>query len=147
MTPAEYCRDEWANELVGIPYELHGETPAGADCWGLCRLFARLAGGPVLPDLRERFAVGIPSERDPRIARGICEAARDEDIWAEVELADREPFDVLEFDEGDGVGIVVDRRTLLTTSRELGSSIRPRIGGLAWSGRISGVFRIRDRSR
>jgi cell wall-associated NlpC family hydrolase len=28
-------------KYIGIPYQVRGENFSGADCWGLCRLFAR----------------------------------------------------------------------------------------------------------
>jgi len=36
-------------KYIGIPYVIRGEDFSGADCWGLCRLFARHELGLIFP--------------------------------------------------------------------------------------------------
>lgn len=80
----------WANAYVGVPYQEHGRTDAGWDCWGLIVAVYRKELGIELPSYSSRYTDTV-REID---GAGIGGAFADEVAsWRLVE--EPEPFDAV----------------------------------------------------
>lgn len=71
---------EWAGQYVGIPFDDHGRTREGADCWGLARLVLMEQYGLELPDYGEAYE----DAKNIRAVRRAIRAGLAEE-WKQVE--------------------------------------------------------------
>lgn len=130
----------WANDYVGIPYNAHGRSREGLDCWGLvCLVF------------REVFGLGLPSyddapgQEDAHAAAGYLEARRLEESrdWAMVSPLYARMGDLIVFrlcGVPVHVGIVLDDTSFLHCSEFVDVAIDS-WRGVKWGCRIDAVYR------
>lgn len=120
--------------FVGLPYLAGGRDRAGVDCWGLVRLVYREVLGV------ELLAWDTVPATDRRAVRAAAEAeafAR----WSNRGEAEARPLDVVTFDRGAHVAVVVERGTMLHTEAGRAACVE-RYGGPAWRSRWHGIWRL-----
>lgn len=124
-----------ARKLMDVPYVWAGRDLRGADCYGLCRLFAKEALGEEWPEFSEENpASKADLESIRRVVLGHA------DLWTEVEVPSLGC--VVLIDGGAGMGIFVDDKQILSTDEKSGPftcSLR----SFRWQRRLTGFFRFR----
>jgi cell wall-associated NlpC family hydrolase len=126
------------SDLIGIPYQVHGETHEGCDCLGLVRIFYREILGREFPDFRDLY-------NDPRNYDAADKTISEQQHQFE-RVRDPQGGDVVLFRVGRfacHVGILIDA-TYFIHNQEGASSAVERLDSEVWRHRIVGVFRPRD---
>lgn len=123
---------------VGIPYQLHGTTREGIDCWGLPRLWYLEQYGIELPSFGDRYG----RELDAAERAHIAEIIKGESCkWRQVRQADR--GDLILFrvmaDESH-IGLVVEPGRFLHARQGVDSCVE-RYDSPAWARRVVGFYR------
>ena len=134
-------RDAWFNPLVGVKYTWRGRSvETGYDCYGIVVAAHAMRGSKIpvyddcQPEIHDSEEISlIITDQMPSWIKIAAEAARE--------------LDVVTFDGGDGVGVVVDPSDgtglrILTSNAEVGRSLCLPFWSLKWSHRITGVFRF-----
>lgn len=128
----------WVSDYIGIPFEDHGRSMSGADCWGLNRLV-----------WREQFDLDVPS-----FLNEYTDTTDSDDISSAIEREKSLEWSQVQRDEerlGDGVlirmrgvpmhvGLVVEPGVMLHIETGVNACIE-RYDGLKWSKRIVGFYR------
>jgi cell wall-associated NlpC family hydrolase len=144
----------WVQGYIGIPFLEKGRDRDGLDCWGLHMLLQREQFGHEFPDYQCYETVKAKADR-----AAIAEAyrrGRKADGWDVV--LERERGKPLVFGAeriGDGVlmriggdplhcGMVIGEGMMLHIDRGIDSCVQS-YTGMAWSRRVLGIFRPRDR--
>lgn len=78
--------DPWA-AYVGIPFEAHGRSRRGADCWGLHRLVLEQLAGVLVPSYGELYCSTREAEANARLLAGQM------GDWLEVPEGSEQAFD------------------------------------------------------
>lgn len=125
---------------VGIPYQLHGTTREGLDCWQLVRLYYLEQYGIELPSFGDRYGRALNAAERAHIAGVVRGEA---ETWRRVPAGQERAGDVLLFrvagDESH-LGIVVDGRRVLHARPVTGSCVE-RYDSPTWSRRVIGFYR------
>lgn len=122
--------------LIGLPYQSHGRSFAGVDCFGLIKL----AGNDIfdwdMPALLEYdSAMDFKSVND--------HIQKQKERFTEVAFEERKEGDIITFKIGGyvcHVGFIIDSRKMLHTLAGHNSAIED-YTRLLWNKRIDGVFR------
>jgi cell wall-associated NlpC family hydrolase len=125
-------------DLIGIPYNVHGESLDGCDCLGLVRLYYREVLGKEFPDFRSLYT-------DPRDFDAADSTIGEQKRQFE-NVDAPQPGDVVLFRVGRfscHVGILIDANHFLHNQEGATSAIE-RIDSGQWRHRVSGFYRPRD---
>lgn len=128
---------------VGIPYQLHGTTREGLDCWGLLRLWYRDQYGIELPSFGDRYS----RELDAVERAHIAEVVRGEAVkWQAIRQGQEQRGDLVLFrvlGADAHLGIVVDVGCFLHARPGTDSCVE-RYDSPAWARRLAGIYRWRQ---
>ena len=127
---------------VGIPYELHGTTRQGIDCWGLPCLWYREQYGIELPSFGDRYG----RELDAAERAHIAEVVRGESSkWQTIRQGHEQRGDLVLFrvaGEEAHLGVVVDAGRFLHARLGTDSCVE-RYDSPVWARRVAGFYRWR----
>lgn len=126
-------------QYVGLPFEDHGRTRSGLDCWGLVLLVYKEQLGIILPDLGDFY-----SDTDNRKAiQGAVEDTTSETWNRDVTKYPRKLCDVIVFKRGGietHVGLWIRENTMLHVERGIGTTVE-RYDTIRWRNRFSRILR------
>jgi cell wall-associated NlpC family hydrolase len=127
----------WVADYIGIPYEEHGRTSVGCDCWGLVRLVLFERFGKILPSLTKEYEAV-----DPGVTARLVDQTRAL-VNAQM-VTDPLPGDIAVMRSGPHpsahVGIVVRGGYLLHTDRGVASHV-DRLDSPRIANRLEGFYR------
>lgn len=130
----------WSNEFIKIPFQEHGRSEKGADCWGLiCVVFLKKLGISLpsllnYKDCKDRMMI-------PLII--MKEASN----WYEVQQGEEKPYDVLVFKilgVPMHVGLVVSKGIMLHCEKGSGTYITEYYREIDWFKRLVGIYRYAE---
>lgn len=128
----------WVSDLIGIPFEEHGRTRLGCDCWGLVRLGLERGFGLLVPDYSEGYLTSTDREEIQALMHRETVGG-----WREVPIGEASAGDVLLFRIQGQVchaGLAIAPPVFLHAQRGLGSALE-RWDRLIWTRRLSSVLR------
>ncbi len=123
----------WCNKYIGIPYQLHGRTIQGADCWGLVRLVYSEQFNIELPSFDSTYT----SIQDPEIERMLMSR----ESWSLSK--DKNIGDVIVFNimgSMSHVGVYLGDNKFLH-AREGYSACIERLDTGSWKHRVEGFYK------
>lgn len=130
----------WSEKYLAIPFQDHGRTSHGLDCWGLAVLVYRQELGIILPDYSQHYiSVGERAEIAALIREG-------KSSWDQV--SDYRPYDLALFDVAGlscHIGVIVDSRHFLHAPQHGWSRIE-KLDAPHWQPRVVGVYRYGGQS-
>ena len=129
------------NLYIGIPFEAHGDSQAGLDCWGLVRLFYMGEFGIYLDDYNTQYEQ--VSER--KNINFIIDSQVDN--WNKIESEDKQDGDLVVLAIGGNkchIGIYVGNNKMLHADEKAGVVIEG-IDVKRWTNRVSGFYRHTER--
>jgi cell wall-associated NlpC family hydrolase len=129
----------WAGRYIGLPFEDHGRSRAGLDCWGLVRLV-----------LSEQFNIALPSfaaeyRRTTDTGKISDLILRETPAWQFVAMGEEQLGDVIilrQRGQPMHVGVVLGDQRMLHIEQGINSAIEA-YSGPCWKDRIFGFFRYR----
>lgn len=124
----------WTNKYVGIPYQAHGRTLRGADCYGLARIVLENEYGIKLPSYDSDYTESIEREA----LENILEGRND---W--VRIASPQEGDIIILRARVNyfhVGIMVSPSRFLNCRPNVGSVVEE-LSSPFWSSKIEGFYR------
>ena len=129
----------WAGHYIGLPFQEHGRSVAGLDCWGLARLI-----------LAEQFDVQVPSYtqcyQSSTDEKQLGPLVRRESLnWKVVMAQEAATGDVIVLrmrGQPMHVGMVMGDRQMLHIERGI-NSVLESYASLRWKNRVVGFFRHR----
>lgn len=132
----------WTNDYIRIPFQEHGRTRDGADCWGLaCIIYA------------EKLGVTLPAltgYEDTKDKDSISEIIKSEaNYWDFIKVGEEKPYDIAVFKmlgEPMHVAIVVEPGLMIHCERGSGVYLTHYYQSRQWDKRLEGFFRYADRS-
>ena len=125
----------WSDRYIGIPFQDHGRTASGCDCWGLVCLVHAQERGQSLP-----VYDGYTSAHEATEVAALMAGAEVSPLWARVETP--QPFDLAVFRRGRlarHVGVVV--RPGLMLHMAPGGAVIERLDRGSWAQRLCGIWR------
>lgn len=129
----------WAGYYIGLPFEEHGRTISGLDCWGLVRLVFGEQYNICLPSYAQAYdSTNNEKELGPLIRK---ESSK----WRRIKKGQEQLGDVIVMrirGEPMHVGLVLGDHTMLHVQRNINSCIE-KYKKRRWKGRIIGFFRHR----
>jgi len=127
-------------EYIGIPYQLHGTTREGLDCWGLPCLWYREQYGVDLPTFGDRYGRELGAAERAHIAGVIRgESAQ----WRQVRSGDEQRGDLVLFrvlTEESHIGIVIEPGRFLHARQGVDSCVE-RYDSPTWARRVVSFYR------
>lgn len=129
----------WATSYIGVPFQTHGRSLAGLDCWGLCVCV-----------YREAFDIDLPSYDTGYVGAGrsdaadlsvLIEAGRVE--WREVHAGDELPGDLILlrlWNRPIHIGVVVGGHRMLHACEGINVAME-RYDGAMWRRKVVGFYR------
>lgn len=125
------------DDYIRIPFEDHGRTRDGADCWGLtCIIYAEQLGIE-LPSL-----TGYSDTKDRFRISDIIKS--ESSSWEFIKIGEEKPFDVAVFrmlGMPMHVGVVVEHGLMIHSERGSGVYITRYYKENQWDRRLEGFFR------
>lgn len=129
----------WAGRYIGLPFEDHGRSRSGLDCWGLARLV-----------LSEQFGIALPSfaaeyRRTTDTGRISDLILREIPAWQFVAAGEEALGDIIILRQRGApmhVGIVLGDKRMLHIERGIDSAIEA-YSGPCWRDRVFGFYRYR----
>jgi len=125
----------WVENYIGIPFETHGRTPSGCDCWGLVKLVLEEQFGIIVNGFEQSYK----SINDTAAIAGIC--CREVLNWKPVTTPQAGDVILLRM-KGmpQHVGIVVADGWMLHSEINKNAVVE-RYGTSIWKNRILGYYR------
>lgn len=127
----------WCNNYISVPFEEHGRSRQGCDCWGLARLIYKEQLGIDLPELLD-----YKNTKDSRNIAELYEIEHQE--WQEIPLGQEQPFDILVFRMlglPTHIAVVVDKGLMIHCEKGCGTHISEYNREVQWKTRLAGVYR------
>lgn len=131
---------DWAKKYVGIPFQAHGRTMEGFDCWGCVRLVHEQEFGIVLPELDGNYTILREiSSRSKLIERNIT------DIWVKM-TAPKPGTVILTKMKGLPIHVMVyvGDNYALDTTKIRGHCRLSKITGMVYKNAIHAMYRHRQ---
>lgn len=131
-------RPSWITGYLQLPFQEHGRTRAGLDCYGLVRLILAEQQGIALPSYAEDYATTTDVEAIAALVRGEVASA-----WRAVPVSEARLCDVAILrmaGQPMHVGLVLDQPYFVHTMRGAWSCVE-RWDALLWRKRLLGVVR------
>jgi cell wall-associated NlpC family hydrolase len=131
----------WAEGYIGLPFQEHGRTRDGLDCWGLAILVYREQLGIHLPSYETDYSDTLATQEISAIV--VREKRRD---WRPVPPGSERVGDIVLFrlhGAASHVGIVIGGNRFLHVHQEI-DSIHEDYGSLRWGKRVEGFWRFTD---
>ena len=124
---------------VGIPYQLHGTTREGIDCWGLPRLWYLEQYGIDLPSFGDRYGRELDDAERAHIA-GVIRGESGQ--WRRVTQGEQRGDLVLfrVMGEESHLGVVVEPGRFLHARKGVDSCVE-RYDSPTWARRVAGFYR------
>lgn len=127
----------WCNNYISVPFEEHGRSRQGCDCWGLARLIYKEQLGIDLPELLDY--------KNTKDSRNIAELYNVERCdWQEIPLGQEQPFDILVFKMlglPTHIAVVVNKGLMIHCEKGCGTHISEYNREVQWKTRLAGVYR------
>lgn len=127
----------WCNKYISVPFEEHGRTKNGCDCWGLARLIYEKELGINLPALLD-----YKNTKDGKSISELYEIEHQE--WEEIPVGQEKPFDMLVFRMlglPTHIAVVVDKGLMIHCEKGCGTHISEYNKEVQWKTRLAGVYR------
>lgn len=127
----------WCNNYISVPFEEHGRSRQGCDCWGLARLIYKEQLGIDLPALLD-----YKNTKDSRNIAELYEIEHQE--WQEIPLGQEQPFDILVFKImglPTHIAVVVQKGLMIHCEKGCGTHISEYNREVQWKTRLAGVYR------
>lgn len=127
----------WCNNYISVPFEEHGRSRQGCDCWGLARLIYKEQLGIDLPEL-----LNYKNTKDSRNIAELYEIEHQE--WQEIPLGQEKSFDILVFKMlglPTHIALVVDKGLMIHCEKGCGTHISEYNREVQWKTRLAGVYR------
>lgn len=130
----------WVSDYIGLPFETHGRSRKGCDCWGLVRLV-----------LEERFGQRLPCYGDMYDStKAAAQIGRIVDLekrfWQEIPAGKEKLGDVIVLrarGQPMHVGLVIGGGKMLHVVEGADSVFEP-YDGFKWKNRVTGFYRYDD---
>lgn len=135
--------NSWIQRYIGIPYEIHGHSAKGVDCWGLVHYVYKQELGILLPDFKGEYS----DQTDKESITGLYMDERMH--WHKVQ--NPEPLDCVMFNifgRPVHIGVIVDEEYFIHAP-ESSTTRLERYADRVWTRRIEGFYRHErsDRNR
>lgn len=127
----------WCNDYISVPFEEHGRSVKGCDCWGLARLIYKEQLNIDLPALLD-----YKNTKDGKSISELYEIEHQE--WEEIPIGQEKPFDVLVFKMlglPTHIAVVVDKGLMIHCEKGCGTHISEYNREVQWKTRLAGVYR------
>ena len=127
----------WCNNYISVPFEEHGRSRQGCDCWGLARLIYKEQLGIDLPALLD-----YKNTKDGKSIAELYDVERSD--WQEISLGQEKPFDILVFKMlglPTHIAVVVDKGLMIHCEKGCGTHISEYNKEVQWKTRLAGVYR------
>lgn len=127
----------WCNNYISVPFEEHGRSRQGCDCWGLARLIYKEQLGIDLPALLD-----YKNTKDSHNIAELYEIEHQE--WQEIPLGQEKSFDILVFkilELPTHIAVVVDKGLMIHCEKGCGTHISEYNKEVQWKTRLAGVYR------
>lgn len=135
--PSAISDQSWVSELIGIPFEEHGRSLDGCDCWGVVRLGLERGFGLIVPDYTEDYVT--TTDREEIAALMNREALG----WEELCASEAQAGDVVLFRIQGQVchaGLVIAPPVFLHGQKGIGAGLE-RWDSPIWARRLWSVLR------
>jgi cell wall-associated NlpC family hydrolase len=130
---------DWLAEYVGIPFEPHGRTRAGCDCYGLVRLVLAEHFGKTLPSFDDGYDDFADRENEARLINAGLALINAERVNTPA------PGDIVQlrwFGDPSHVGLYVGHGRMLHIEQHNGFSSIVKLDSIYIRSRIVGYFRL-----
>lgn len=127
----------WCNKYISVPFEEHGRSARGCDCWGLARLIYKEELNIDLPELLD-----YKNTKDGKSIAELYEVEHQE--WEEISVGQEKPFDVLVFRMmglPTHIAVVVDKGLMIHCEKGCGTHISEYNREAQWKTRLAGIYR------
>lgn len=127
----------WVGQYIDIPFQEHGRTREGVDCWGLVRMIAEEQFGILLPC----YATEYETTEDPNQTAPVV--AHEKKFWTEIAPGEEQLGDVVVMrmlGQPIHVGMVVGDGRMIHALKGRGITLAA-YGSLEWKHRITGFYR------
>lgn len=131
--------EEFIPKALMVPFQDHGRSYEGWDCWGLVYVAYRDIMGVTLPSYSGEYDRAGDTRESRNQLDGLIRSHLGP--WSVVE--ERLPLDVVLFRIGGQpvhVGLLVDRRRMLHAEARIGTQME-RMSSSMWNQRLEGVYR------
>jgi cell wall-associated NlpC family hydrolase len=133
----------WSNDFISIPFQDHGRTREGSDCWGLARII-----------YRERLNIDLPSYdedyKDVFDRQNIADRYAEHKLeWQPVPIGQEKEYDLAVFrmlNLPTHVAIVIKPTLMIHCERGCGTYVTDYIDDRNWSRRLEGFYRYAGNS-
>ena len=132
----------WCNDYIHIPFEEHGRSVEGCDCWGLARIIYRDILRIDLPTLLD-----YKNTHDGKSIASLYE--EEHKGWQEIPIGQEKEFDILVFKIlglPTHIGVVINKGVMIHCEYGIGTHITEYNREFQWKKRLAGVYRYDNSS-
>lgn len=126
------------DDYVGIPFEDHGRSRNGLDCWGLVQLIYREKLGIEIPGFDDRYA----SVKDKQTLKALIEGNMSD--WKKVPIEEVMAYDCMLMKgllTDYHIGVVLSRGMLIHVEGSHNGAVIENYNSLRLKNRLLGVYR------